>query len=226
MKNSKHSVFAASLILSTVLATSLVSGNALADKHKDRKDGKEKPVREMVKVKAVEGKDIKVFVVNSGEKNKYTFSAEELTSMDNVTAKLGDLDKETSDKIVTLLSKLEGYDTKVVVLNDIDITRGDKTSSIFMLKTDDKNGTKHIEIDVVGDAKFSDKRLVKMLLADGKKMHKGKHEGKKEGKREGKIKGHMKDKDTVKVLTKIINKSELTAEQVEELTALLASKNK
>ncbi|WP_299262709.1 hypothetical protein [uncultured Psychrosphaera sp.] len=217
MKNSKHSVFAASLILSTVLATSLVSGNALAEKNKN---DKEKPVREMVKVKAVEGKDIKVFVASSGEKNKYTFSAEELKSMDNVTAKLGDLDKETSDKIVTLLSKLEDYDTKVVVLNDTDITRGDKTSSVFMLKTDDKNGTKHIEIDVVGDAKFNDKHLVKMLLADGKKMHKGKHKGK----HEGKMKGHMRDKDTVKVLTKIINKSELTAEQVEELTELLASK--
>lgn len=221
MKNSKHSVFAASLVLSTVLATSLVSGNALAEKNNK---GKEKPVHEMVKVKAVEGKDIKVFVVNSGEKNKYTFSVEELESMDNVTAKLGDLDKETSDKIVTLLSKLEDYDTKVVVLNDTDMTRGDKTSSVFMLKTDDKNGTKHIEIDVVGDAKFSDKRLAKMLLADGKKMHKGKHKGKK-GKK-GKKEGKMKHKDTVKVLTKIINKSELTAEQVDELTELLASKKK
>ncbi|GHB75238.1 hypothetical protein GCM10008107_26050 [Psychrosphaera saromensis] len=220
MKNSKHSVFAASLILSTVLATTLVSGNALAEK---TKDVKEKPVREMVKVKAVEGKDIKVFVVKSGEKTKYTFSAEELENMDNVTAKLGDLDKETSDKIVTLLSKLEGYNTKVVVLNDTDITHGDKTSSIFMLKTNDKNGTKHIEIDVVGDAKVNDKRLMKMLLADGKKMHKGKHKGDHKREHKGK-KEHMKDGNAVKVLTKIINKSELTAEQVEELTELLASK--
>ncbi|MBU2918599.1 hypothetical protein KO505_11635 [Psychrosphaera sp. F3M07] len=212
MKNLKLNVIAASMMIGTLL----LSGNALADR---TKDSKEKPVRQMIKIKAEEGTDVKVFVGKNGEKNKYSFSAEELENMDNVKAKLGDLDQETLDKVVQLLGQLNEHEAKIVEFKDTDIKHGESESKIFMVKTGNSEGEMHIEIDVEGDGKFHEKRLRKSFFADGKGNHKANHKRMKWISEDG-------DKpEMVKVLKKLINKSELTDDQIEELKTLLDKKN-
>jgi hypothetical protein len=212
MKNLKLNVIAASMMIGTLL----LSGNALADR---TKDSKEKPVRQMIKIKAEEGTDVKVFVGKNGEKNKYRFSAEELENMDNVKAKLGDLDQETLDKVVQLLGQLNEHEAKIVEFKDTDIKHGESESKIFMVKTGNSEGEMHIEIDVEGDGKFHEKRLRKSFFADGKGNHKANHKRMKWISEDG-------DKpEMVKVLKKLINKSDLTDDQIEELKTLLDKKN-
>lgn len=212
MKNLKLNVIAASMMIGTLL----LSGNALADR---TKDSKEKPVRQMIKIKAEEGTDVKVFVGKNGEKNKYSFSAEELENMDNVKAKLGDLDQETLDKVVQLLGQLNEHEAKIVEFKDTDIKHGESESKIFMVKTGNSEGEMHIEIDVEGDGKFHEKRLRKSFFADGKGNHKANHKRMKWISEDG-------DKpEMVKVLKKLINKSDLTDDQIEELKTLLDKKN-
>ena len=212
MKNLKLNVIAASMMIGTLL----LSGNALADR---TKDSKEKPVRQMIKIKAEEGTDVKVFVGKNGEKNKYSFSAEELENMDNVKAKLGDLDQETLDKVVQLLGQLNEHEAKIVEFKDTDIKHGESESKIFMVKTGNSEGEMHIEIDVEGDGKFHEKRLRKSFFADGKGNHKANDKRMKWISEDG-------DKpEMVKVLKKLINKSELTDDQIEELKTLLDKKN-
>lgn len=212
MKNLKLNVIAASMMIGTLL----LSGNALADR---TKDSKEKPVRQMIKIKAEEGTDVKVFVGKNGEKNKYSFSVEELENMDNVKAKLGDLDQETLDKVVQLLGQLNEHEAKIVEFKDTDIKHGESESKIFMVKTGNSEGEMHIEIDVEGDGKFHEKRLRKSFFADGKGNHKANHKRMKWISEDG-------DKpEMVKVLKKLINKSDLTDDQIEELKTLLDNKN-
>jgi hypothetical protein len=212
MKNLKLNVIAASMMIGTLL----LSGNALADR---TKDSKEKPVRQMIKIKAEEGTDVKVFVGKNGEKNKYSFSAEELENMDNVKAKLGDLDQETLDKVVQLLGQLNEHEAKIVEFKDTDIKHGESESKIFMVKTGNSEGEMHIEIDVEGDGKFHEKRLRKSFFADGKGNHKANHKRMKWISEDG-------DKpEMVKMLKKLINKSDLTDDQIEELKTLLDNKN-
>ena len=212
MKNLKLNVIAASMMIGTLL----LSGNALADR---TKDSKEKPVRQMIKIKAEEGTDVKVFVGKNGEKNKYSFSVEELENMDNVKAKLGDLDQETLDKVVQLLGQLNEHEAKIVEFKDTDIKHGESESKIFMVKTGNSEGEMHIEIDVEGDGKFHEKRLRKSFFADGKGNHKANPKRMKWISEDG-------DKpEMVKVLKKLINKSDLTDDQIEELKTLLDNKN-
>jgi len=215
MKNSKLNVFAASMILGSVL----LSGQVMADKE-DR--SKERPDREVIKVKAKEGSDIKVMVGSKGEKNKYTFSAEELENMNNVAAKLSDLDEATSAKVLALLTQLSANDAKEVELKTMNMKRGDKESKVVMVKTANAQGLVHIEIDIESDSKKHEKRLLKSLFANGKNGHKHKKDGHKpmkKGERDG------EKRDVAKMLTKMIKKSDLTDEQVAELKILLDSKN-
>lgn len=217
MKNSKLNVIAASIVFGTVL----LSGNALAKKDSDTK---EKPVRQIIKIKAEEGSDVKVFVGKNGEKNKYSFSAEELVNMDNIAAKLGDLDKETLDKVVHLLGQLNEHDAKIIEFKDTDIKQGESESKIFMVKTGNSEGEMHIVIDVEGDGKFHEKRISKSFFEGGKGSHKGKH---KDEQRRMKWNSDDGDKpEMVKVLKKLIKKSDLSAGEVEELKELLSNKNK
>jgi hypothetical protein len=214
MKNSKLNIFAASMIVGSVL----LSGQVLADKG-DK--SKQRPDRQMIKVKAKEGSDIKVMVGVNGEKNKYTFTNDELTNMDNVAAKLSDLDEATSVKVLTLLGQLREHDDKTVELKTVTTTRDGAKSSVVMVKTGNAQGAIHIEVDVKSDSKKQSKRLLKSFL---KHNNGGERKFSKKRDREHMNKDEKK-RDFAKMLKRMIKKSELTQQQVTELKALLEEKN-
>lgn len=211
MKGSKLNLITASLLSCSLL----LSTNVLAGHHKENRV---KPTHEMIKVKAEQGQDIKVMVVTKGDKNKYTFTTDELTNTDNVKAKLGDLDSETQGKVLQILSTLEQHDANMVVVKQLDIERGDKQSNVHLVKTKNENGTMHIEIDVDGDAVIDEKRFTNGFMFDGK-------QGKKMFKKRMKWLAEHGDTDKiVKVIHKLIKKADLNDEQIESLNQLLEQK--
>jgi predicted type IV restriction endonuclease len=232
MKNLKLNVLAASIIL----GSALVTGHAWAGQGDKTK---EKPSRQMIKLMAKDGSDVRVMVGKNRDKNTYTFTAKELKNTDKVAAKLSNLDKATSKKVLDLLAQLNKHDAKMIELKDMDIKHGKSESKIFMVRTGNTEGEMHIEIDVEGNGKFHESRLRQFVFADREEGSKGKADGKHERKHKAKHKGmkantdrdmegdkKSKPRDIAKALTKMIKKSELTAEQVTELKALLDSKNK
>ncbi len=212
MKGSKLNLITASLLSCSLL----LSTNVFAGHHKEKKV---KPIHEMIKVKAQQGQDIKVMVVTKGDKNKYTFTTDELSNTDNVKAKLGDLDTETQEKVLQVLSTLEQHDANLVVVKQLDIERGDKQSNVHLVKTKNENGTMHIEIDVEGDAVIDEKRFTDGFMFGGK-------QSKKMFKKRMKWHAEHGDNDKiVKILHKLIKKAELNNEQIESLNQLLKQKS-
>lgn len=201
------------LVLGAMLTAGLLATGAsyAGDSERDR---------EVIRIKAELGESVKVFVGDDGEHQKYDFTSEELENLENVEAELGDLDESLRKKVIDLLSKLSLHpDAKIIEMKDMDITKGEHESSIFMLKTGNEDDALHIEIDVEGEAANPEKQFrIAKILANGHGSHKSVHKG---------MKWHMgkgDKKQMAKVLKKLIKRADLSPEEVEELRALLDEK--
>lgn len=171
--------------------------------------------RSVIKIEAEQGEGVVVLAGENGIKNKYELSFEELENMDNVAAKLGDLDEETKTKILDLLAQVKSSDSKIIEFKDADIMVDGAETQVFMVKTGNGEDQMHVEIDVEGEGANTEKRVfVKRLLGEGKKHNKVfRHHMRKGEKR-----------DPAAVIKKIIDKAELTDEQIAEIKAALESK--
>lgn len=171
--------------------------------------------RSVIKVEAEQGEGVVVVAGENGIKNKYELSFEELDNMDNVAAKLGDLDDETKAKILDLLAQVKSSDSKVIEFKDADIVVDGAETQVFMVKTGNGEDQMHVEIDVEGEGANTQKRVfVKQLLGEGKKRNKVFRHHMRKGER----------RDPAAVIKKIIDKAELTDEQIAEIKAALDSK--
>lgn len=211
MKNMKFSLLAAAVMAGSLIVT----GSALADDHKKKKD----VVKQIIKVQAEQGEDVKVVVGKNGERTKFDFSVDELKNMDNVSAELDGLDSETKEKVLHLLTQLNSHDAKIIELKDGDITHGEHETEIFVIKTSDGEQNMHIEIDVEGDGADPESRFhVAKFIGEGKGSHKALHKRMKWISKDG------EKPDMAKIIKRMINKSELTSEQIDEIRALLDEK--
>lgn len=216
MKNLKlHSVATAVSFAIGLFALSSTSAFA-GDKHKDHEKHRHVE-KNIVKVVAESGDGVEVYVNNKDVKKEYNFSFDELESMDNVSAKLGDLDSETQAKIVELLGQLKDHDAKHVMIKSADIGKGDKETEVYMIKTADGEENVHIVIDVEGEGVGSEKRMfMHKMMEDGKR---GDHD--KRGKGKSKEKGKMNSKKLKNILKHLVKSEKLTEEDKAELRAIL-----
>ena len=171
--------------------------------------------RSVIKIEAEQGEGVYVFAGENGVKNKYELSFEELDNMDNVAAKLDDLDEETKTKVLELLAQVKSADSKIIEFKDADIIFDGEETQVFMVKTGNGEDQMHVEIDIEGEGVNHEKRVfVKQLLGEGKRHKKVfRHLMRKGDKR-----------DAAEVIKKIIGKAELTDEQIAEIKAALDSK--
>ncbi len=166
--------------------------------------------RTVIKIEAEQEEEVIVVVGDNGDRNKYEFDFEELDNMDNVSAELDDLDAETKAKVLDLLNQVKANDSKVISFKDAEFIVDGEETQVFMVKTGNGEDQLHIEVDVEGQGASNEKRLfVKKFMG--------------EGKGHGKIFRHMKngDRDPVALIKKIIEKAELSDEQIAEVKAAL-----
>lgn len=207
MKTTKLNMLTALILASSLgFAATTIAGSRSADKDVQRS---------VIKIEAEQGEGVMVVVGENGVRNKYELSFEELENMDNVAAKLDDLDDETKTKILDLLTKVQASDSKIIEFKDADIIVDGTETQVFMVKTGNGADQMHVEIDVEGEGVDHEKRVfVKRLLGEGKGNNKG-------------FRHHMKrseKRDPVEFIKKIIDKAELSDEQVAEIKAALESK--
>ncbi|MBU2882402.1 hypothetical protein KO525_06780 [Psychrosphaera sp. B3R10] len=216
MKKMKlHSIAAAvSLTIGMLAMTS--TGAIAGSKHKDH-ENRRNVEKNIVKVVSESGDGVEVYVLNKDVKKEYNFSFDELDSMDNVSAKLGDLDSDTQSKIVELLGQLKDHDAKHVVIKSAEIAKGDKETEVYMIRTADGEENVHIEIDVEGEGAGSEKRMfIHKMMEDGKKGH---HD--RGGKRNSKEKGKMSKKKLKHILKHLVKTEKLDEAEKAELRAIL-----
>ena len=200
-------------ILSGILATSVLALGVSGDV--EARGGNHKMDHKMIKVMSDQDKDVSVFVKGQTGKHKYVFERDELENLDNVRAELGDLDEATLDKVVNLLAQLDQHNEAVVEFKDMEMSFDDKHTEIFVLKKGDNEDKLRVEVDVEGDGADPDNhfRVAKVLgktLGDHRVVHQ--HVKERKG-------PHM-----MKLLKRMINKAELTQEEVDELKRLLDEK--
>lgn len=186
-----------SLLIALGLAACAVTAGEKND------DGNKK--RQVVKVVAESDEGVEVFVKNNKDKNKFSFTFDELDDMTAVEDKLAELDPEVKTQVLELLGKLSEHDAKHITLKSAELARGDRESEIIVLKTFDGEDNMHIEIDVEGDAagKGHMKHVHKMMSKGDRRMHKG---GKK---------------DIKKGLKRMIESGKLSQDDIAELRAIL-----
>ena len=213
MKNNKTNLITAALVSAALgLTASVMAGPSHGFKGKDIE-------RSVIKVKAEQGEGIFVVVGGDGERKKYDFSFDELENMENIEAELGDLDEETKTKVVKLLSNLSEHDAKIIEFKDADIVIDGAETEIFMIKKGNGEDEMHVEIDVEGEGANQEKRLfIHNLLGENKGHRKNVHKRMKWMSKNG------EKRDAAKIIKKIIEKSELTAEQIEDIRAALDAK--
>ena len=208
------------VLLASVLATGLLmtATTSLA-----KPEGKQKKdvAKQMIKVKAEQGENVLVKVGKDGVRNSYEFSFEELENLDNVSAKLDDLEPELKDEVLELLAKVNQQDASFVEFKDAEITIDGKETEMFLVKTKNGDDSMHIEIDIEGEGVNSGKRhYIQKFISGGK--------GNKYSKRQQK-KIHRimtgEHKDMSKVITKLIEKAELSEDQIAQIRSSLDAKS-
>lgn len=209
MKNTKRNLLASAVFTSLI---GFAAASMAGPHHSSDKDVQ----RTVIKVKAEQGEEIKIVVGDNGERNKYEFSFEELENMDNVSAKLGDLDEETKTKVLSLLSKVQASESEVIEFKDANLVVDGEETEVFIIKTGNGEDQMHIEVDVVGEGVSGDKRMFVEKLIAGK-VHGGKRHHIMKHKMSGK-------KDAATLIKKIIDKAELTDTQIAEIKAALEAK--
>lgn len=206
MTNIKRNLLATAVLTSFLGFTALSVAGPFENSDKDIQ-------RSVIKVKAEQGEEILVVVGENGERNKYEISFEELDNMDNISAKLDDLDEATKTKVIDLLSKVKATESKIIEFKDSNIVVDGSETDVFMIKTGNGEDQMRIEIDVEGDGANGDKRrMVKKLLGDGH------HASLRQRVVKQKMRGK---KDPVEFIKKIIDKAELTDKQIAEIKAAL-----
>lgn len=206
------------VLLASVLASGLMMS---ASSTMAKPDGmKSKDVaKQMIKVKAEQGENVIVKVGKDGVRNAYEFSFEELDNLDNVSAKMDDLDPELKSEVLELLSKVTEQDASFVEFKDAEITVDGKETEMFLVKTKNGDDSMHIEIDIEGEGVNSGKRhYIQKFISGGKGFDKRSHK---------KIKKIMagEHKDMTKVITKLISKADLNDEQIAKIRASLDAKS-
>lgn len=199
----------ASLTLASTFALSLASAAAFAgNKHRPAVD------KHVVKVIAETGEDVRVFVNEDGDKQKFVFTGEQLEDLDQVKAELSGLDPESQTKILEVIEKLGSLDSNFIEIRDADIEIGDAETEVFVIKTGDNEDSMHIEIDVEGDGAHPDSQFhIAKFVGEGRGANKVfRH----------KLKG--KGKHAAKVVKKLIEKGEFTQEQLDDIRAMLDEK--
>ena len=170
--------------------------------------------RNVIKVEAEAGEGIIVVAGNNGERKKYELTFAELDNMDNVAATLDDLEQDTKDKVLALLNKVKLNETKVIEFKDAEFVVDGAETEVFMVKTGNGEDQMHIEIDVEGAGANGEKRVfVQKLLGEGKRHHKIFHKRMKGDKR-----------NPTELIKKIIDKAELSEQQITEIKAALDAK--
>lgn len=209
MKNIKRNLIASVVLTSLAgfTAMSMAGSHHFGDKDVERN---------VIKVKAEQGEEVIIVVGENGERNKYEISFEELENMDNVAAKLDDLDEATKTKVMTLLNKVKDSDSKVIEFKDAHTIVDGSETGVFMIKKGNGEDQMHIEIDVEGAGVSGGKHmLVKKFFADGG------HTGKRHRIIKQKINGK---KNPTEFIKKIIEKADLTDEQIAEIKEALDNK--
>lgn len=207
------------MIPTLVMAGLLASGFAMAKEVRWVGEKVNSKNHSIVKVEADADEGVQIMVKADGSKKKYDFSFDELEQMDNVEARLGDLDDETREKVLHLLGQLSNHDAKVIELKDVDVKRGDQETEIFIVKTGNKEDMMHIEIDVEGDGVANAERFhVAKFIGEGHGPNKALHKRMK-----WKLENGEKP-ELAKVIKRLIKKSDLTQEQIEEIRAALDDK--
>lgn len=202
-------------LIASVVLTTLAGFSAIAVAGSHHFGGKDVE-RNVIKVKAEQGEDVFILVGENGERNKYELSFEELENMDNVAAKLDDLDEVTKTKVLDLLVKAKDSDAKVIEFKDAHMIVDGSETDVFMIKKGNGEDQVHIEIDVEGAGASGEKHLmIKKLFADGP------HSGKRHRIIKQKINGK---KNPTELIKRIINKAELSAEQIAEIREALDNK--
>lgn len=209
MKNTKRNLLASAVFTSLI---GFAAASMAGPHHSSDKDVQ----RTVIKVKAEQGEEIKIVVGDNGERNKYEFSFEELENMDNVSAKLGDLDEETKTKVLSLLSKVQASESKVIEFKDANLVVDGEETEVFIIKTGNGEDQMHIEVDVAGEGVSGDKRMFVEKLIAGKG-----HGGKRHHIMKHKMSGK---KDAAALIKKIIDKAELTDTQIADIKAALDAK--
>lgn len=233
-----------SKVLLSLGITAALSATALHAKPLSKHHEMEDINANVVKVVSDAEKGIKVMVKSAGEKNKYEFTADELKDDSVIEAKLAMLDETSKAKVKELLAKLDDHKEKFVMIKDADISVDDKETQVYVVRSGNKENEMHVEIDVTGDgASFENKRLMKFALGEGRhggKPHKMKKHHMKyhmegddseraqwlhgEGKRN---RGDWKQgerKHAAKIIQRMIEKSELSAEEITAIREALDAK--
>jgi hypothetical protein len=209
------------LAVSTVLSLSvLTAGFAEAgDKHKFRHMDKQ-----IVKINSDDSDGLTVMVVKDGDKKKYSFTADELENMDNVEAKMGDLDQETLEQVVMLVEQINNSDASIIEIKDASFGSGEEKSQIFLVKSSEGDKKVHVEVDIEGDhAAFIGEGFPPPpprveVFAKGDGPHKGLHKRMKWVSKDG------EKPEMNKVIEHMINRADLTREQIEQLQQQLNDK--
>lgn len=209
MKNAKRN------LLATVVLTSLM-GFAAVSSAGSKHFGEKEVERSVIKVTAEQGEEVLVVVGENGDRNKYELSFEELDNMDNVSAKLDDLDEETKTKVMELLNRVKVNDSKVIEFKDANFVVDGSETEVFMFKTGNGEDQMHIEIDVEGEGANGERRMmVKKLMGEGH------HSGLRN--RIVKQRKNAK-KDPAEFIKKIIAKADLTDAEIAEIKEALEDK--
>jgi len=195
------------LMVSLITATLGLTAQAFA-KHSHGPDEVE-----AVKVMASVDKGVKVVIRDNGESHKYQFNHDELENLENIEAQIGDMNSETRQKVMQLLSQVAEHEDNFVVIKDAELTFGEDTTEVFVIKSGDGENKVHIEIDAEGqgvDRPFIFKEFFHHDDGDHKNFHRSMK---------------MKDgKHLAKVIKRMIKKADLSQEEIEEIRALLDQK--
>lgn len=168
--------------------------------------------RNVIKIAAEKDKTVYVMSSTAGERNKYEFSFEELTNMDNIAAKLDDLPADTKAQILSLLARVQASDSQIIELKDADIVIDGAKTDMFMIKTGNGRDQMHVEIDVTGLGAASDSKvLVKKILSQHKERHRHARGGKHK-------------RDIVAHLEMLLDKNQLSQSQIAAIKTLLENK--
>lgn len=169
----------------------------------------------VIKIDAEQDQGVLVFAGEDGIKTKYNLSFEELDNMDNVAAKLDDLDEETKAKVLDVLAQVKSAKGNMTELEDADIVVDGAETQVFMVRGSDSEKQMAIEIDLHDEGVNTQKRVfVKKILGQDKALSQVFH-------------FHMKNDDkhgSAEIINKLLGEVELTDEQIAEITEALESK--
>lgn len=180
--------------------------------------------RHVIKLNTDDVDGLSVMVMDDDSRHRYTFTEDELANLDNVEAKLGNLEPETLSNVMQLIEQISQSEDGIIEIKESLFEKGDKNTKVFLVKSSDGDNKVHVDVDIEGEhARFfgdgfppPPPRIEVFSKGDG--AH-------------GDIHKHMKWKvkrshrgDMSKVISEMIDKAELTEEQVAQLQQQLNDK--